>query len=118
MKINKIVIPILLSGLLLTGCEKPEKSEIITDNVRIEYKDYEPSHYERKYSSYKKRFVRKYVSDKYTVRVKYKDNTGYFYDRVNYNLVKNKSIGQTIRAVISKDTYKDGTVSYRIKYLK
>lgn len=118
MKINKIILPVLLSGLLLTGCEKPEKSETITDNVRIEYKDYEPSHYERKYSAYKKRFVTKHISDKYTVKVSYKDATGYFYDRVNYNLVKNKSIGQTIRAVIYKDTYKDGSINYRIKYLK
>lgn len=118
MKINKIILPILLSGLLLTGCEKPEKSETITDNVRIEYKDYEPSHYKRVYSSYKKRFIRKHVSDKYTVKVSYKDTTEYFYDSVNYNLVKNKSIGQTIRAVIYKDTYKDGSINYRIKYLK
>lgn len=118
MKINKIILPVLLSGLLLTGCEKPEKTETIVDNVKIEYKNYEPSHYERKYPSHKKRRIRKYVSDKYTVRVSYKGNIEYFYDKVNYDLVKNKLIGQSTTAVIYKDTFKDGSINYRIKYLK
>ena len=118
MKINKIILPVLLSGLLLTGCEKPEKTETIVDNVKIEYKYYKPSHYERKYSAYKKRYIRKRVSDKYTVKVSYKDSTEYFYDKVNYDLVKNKLIGQSTTAVIYKDTFKDGSINYRIKYLK
>lgn len=120
MKLKKLLVPVILAGVLLTGCQKPIYDKQFADDVEVTYVEYKPSERRMRYNPNIKTWVPYYTDEEYFVEVKYdKDNhTSYFYDKDSYEAVKNKKIGDNVKALVHVYVYEDNTASYTIESLK
>lgn len=120
MKLKKLLVPVILAGCLLTGCQKPVYDKRFADEVKITYMEYKPSEYKMRYNPATKSWVPYHTDEEYLVEVKY-DKDGhrtYFYDKYNYEAVKDKKIGDNVKALVHVYVYEDSTASYTIESLK
>lgn len=120
MKLKKLLVPVILAGVLFTGCQKPIYDKQFVDEVKITYIDYKPSEYKMRYNPATKTWVPYHSDEEYFVEVKYnKDgHKSYFYDKASYEAVKNKKIGDDVKALVHVYVYEDNTASYRIESLE
>lgn len=120
MKLKKLLIPVILTCALLTGCQKPIYDKQFADEVEVTYVEYKPSEYKMRYNPAIKTWVPYHTDEEYFVEVKYdKDgHTSYFYDKDSYEAVKDKKIGDNVKALVHVYVYEDNTASYTIESLK
>lgn len=120
MKLKKLLVPVILAGVLLTGCQKPVYDKQFADEVEVTYMEYKPSEYKMRYNPATKTWVPYHTDEEYFVEVKYdKDgHTSYFYDKDSYEAVKNKKIGDNVKALVHEYFYEDKTVTYTIESLE
>lgn len=120
MKLKKLLVPVILAGVLLTGCQKPVYDKQFADEVKVTYMEYKPSEYKMRYNPATKTWVPYHTDEEYFVEVKYdKDgHTSYFYDKDSYEAVKNKKIGDNVKALVHEYFYEDKTVTYTIESLE
>lgn len=120
MKLKKLLVPVILAGVLLTGCQKPVYDKQFADEVKITYMEYKPSQYKMRYNPATKSWVPYHTDEEYFVEVKY-DKDGhrtYFCDKYTYEAVKNKKIGDNVKALVHEYVYEDNTTSYTIESLE
>lgn len=120
MKLKKLLVPVILAGVLLTGCQKPIYDKQFADEVKITYMEYKPSQYKMRYNPATKSWVPYHTDEEYFVEVKY-DKDGhrtYFCDKYTYEAVKNKKIGDNVKALVHEYVYEDNTTSYTIESLE
>lgn len=120
MKLKKLLVPVILAGVLLTGCVKPIYDKQFADEVKITYMEYKPSQYKMRYNPATKSWVPYHTNEEYLVEVKY-DKDGhrtYFCDKYTYEAVKNKKIGDNVKALVHEYVYEDNTTSYTIESLE
>ena len=120
MKLKKLLVPVILAGVMLTGCQKPIYDKQFADEVEVTYMEYKPSEYRMRYNPATKTWVPYHSDEEYFVEVKYdKDgHTSYFYDKDSYEAVKDKKIGDNVKALVHEYFYEDKTVTYTIESLE
>lgn len=120
MKLKKLLVPVIIAGCLLTGCAKPIYDKQFEDEVKITYMEYKPSEYKMRYNPATKSWVPYHTDEEYFVEVKYdKDgHTSYFYDKYSYEAVKDKKIGDNVKALVHEYLYENKDVKYTIESLE
>lgn len=120
MKLKKLLVPVILAGCLLTGCAEPIYDRQFADEVKITYMEYKPSEYKMRYNPATKSWVPYHTDEEYLVEVKY-DKDGhrtYFYDKDSYEAVKDKKIGDNVKALVHVYLYENKDAKYTIESLE